>query len=262
MKVYCDDDDGPRLIGRADVPANAWPVYRVPLFGAASIVVEAFAIGTVTHLPEGGGAPAVERALLAAPGRLVDLLRVGAVGVLGVRVRPKSRLARGAGADLTRKPLDEPSGCNSLRKVSGRRALLMRSKRVDASATRTAGDGHRLPLLPKPERMCMVTKPASALHTMSDMASLSACAGDRPRHRSRPVPRAMCASDAARRKTATAATTRKPQRSRGPQPSSMVVQLEKVYSSYRSRCYGRVTEPLVAPSPAPQRPPPLLPTCS
>ena len=74
MKVFLDDDDGRRLVGRADVPEDAGPVYRVPRSGAASIIVEAFAIGTVTHLPEGGGAPVMERAVLAAPGQLVELL--------------------------------------------------------------------------------------------------------------------------------------------------------------------------------------------
>lgn len=36
--------------------------------------METFAVGTVTHLPEGGGAPVVERAVLAAPGQLAELL--------------------------------------------------------------------------------------------------------------------------------------------------------------------------------------------
>jgi hypothetical protein len=36
--------------------------------------VEPFIVGAVTRLPEGGGAPVVERAVLAAPGQLVELL--------------------------------------------------------------------------------------------------------------------------------------------------------------------------------------------
>lgn len=74
MKVYLDDGGDKRLIGRADVPDGHGPVYEVPLFGAASVIAERFALGTVTHLPAGGGAPVVERAVLAAPGQLVDLL--------------------------------------------------------------------------------------------------------------------------------------------------------------------------------------------
>ena len=74
MKVYLDVDGDKRLIGRADVPETAGPVFRAPMFGAASIIVEPFAIGAVTHLPAGGGAPVVERAVLAAPGQLVELL--------------------------------------------------------------------------------------------------------------------------------------------------------------------------------------------
>ena len=56
------------------MPENRGPVHGVPLFGAASTIAERFAIGTVTRLPEGGGAPVVERAVLAAPGQMVDLL--------------------------------------------------------------------------------------------------------------------------------------------------------------------------------------------
>ncbi len=74
MKVYLDENGDKRLVGRADVPDNAGPVFRAPMFGAASIIVEPFVIGAVTHSPEGGGAPMVERAVLAAPGQLVELL--------------------------------------------------------------------------------------------------------------------------------------------------------------------------------------------
>ena len=76
MRFYLDDDDGRRLVGRADVPEDAGPVFEVPMFGAASLIAERFAIGTVTHLPEGGGVPVVERAVLAAPGQLAELLPV------------------------------------------------------------------------------------------------------------------------------------------------------------------------------------------
>ena len=74
MKVYLDESGSKRLIGRADVPDDGGPVYEVPLFGAASTIAESFTIGTITHLPDGGDAPVVERAVLAAPGQLVELL--------------------------------------------------------------------------------------------------------------------------------------------------------------------------------------------
>ena len=84
MKVYLDVDGERRLLGRADVPENAGPVSRVPTFGAASIIEEPFVVGAVTHLPR-GGAPVVERAVLAAPGRLVELLPRGKVTLQGRR---------------------------------------------------------------------------------------------------------------------------------------------------------------------------------
>jgi hypothetical protein len=73
-KVFQDYDNGRRLVGRAEVPQDAEPVYEVPMFGAVSVIVERFVTGTVTRLPEPGGAPVVERAVLAAPGQLVELL--------------------------------------------------------------------------------------------------------------------------------------------------------------------------------------------
>ena len=74
MKVYRDEDGDKRLIGRADVPEDCGPVYKVPVFGSVSVIHERFIVGAVTRLPEGGGAPVVERAVLAAPGQLVELL--------------------------------------------------------------------------------------------------------------------------------------------------------------------------------------------
>ena len=68
------DGGDKRLIGRADVPEHCGPVYEVPMSGAASVVAERFAIGAVTRLPEGGGAPVVERAVLMAPGQTAALL--------------------------------------------------------------------------------------------------------------------------------------------------------------------------------------------
>ena len=71
MRVYFDEGGKRRLIGRADVPDYCGPVYEVPLFGAASVIAEGFAVGTVTHLPDCGGPPVVERAVLA---EFVELL--------------------------------------------------------------------------------------------------------------------------------------------------------------------------------------------
>ena len=74
MKVYLDDAGEKRLLGRAEVPEDVGAVYELPLFGAASTIVEHFAIGTVTHLPEGGGAPVVERAVVLTPDQRPELL--------------------------------------------------------------------------------------------------------------------------------------------------------------------------------------------
>lgn len=74
MKVYLDDVGDKRLIGRADVPDGHGPVFEVPLFGPTSIIVEKFALGTVTHMPAGGGAPVVERAVLLALDQRPELL--------------------------------------------------------------------------------------------------------------------------------------------------------------------------------------------
>jgi hypothetical protein len=74
MNVYTDDDGGRRLIGRVDVPDDCGLVYEVPVVMEALATVEEFAVGTVTRPPEGGGAPVVERVVLAVPGQWVELL--------------------------------------------------------------------------------------------------------------------------------------------------------------------------------------------
>ena len=74
MKVYLDEGGHKRLVGRADVPEDCGPVYEVPMFGAASVMTEQFSVAAVTHLPTGGGAPVVERAVLLAPGQIPKLL--------------------------------------------------------------------------------------------------------------------------------------------------------------------------------------------
>jgi hypothetical protein len=74
MKVYLDDAGERHLVGRADVPADAGPLYELPLFGPKSIIVESFTIGVVTHYSPGAANPVVERAVLLAPGQYADLL--------------------------------------------------------------------------------------------------------------------------------------------------------------------------------------------
>ncbi len=74
MRVYLDDNGEKRLVGRADVPVGHGPVLEIPVPGAMAVVAERFTIGTVTHVPAGGGAPIVERAVLMAPGQIAKLL--------------------------------------------------------------------------------------------------------------------------------------------------------------------------------------------
>ena len=74
MKVHLDENGGTRLVGRADVPEDCGPVYEVPAVREALAITEEFAVGAVTHLPEGGGAAVVERAVLVVPGQPVELL--------------------------------------------------------------------------------------------------------------------------------------------------------------------------------------------
>jgi hypothetical protein len=73
MRVYLDDAGEKTLLGEADILPESLPVLEVPLFAGASIVRERFTIGTLTHLPEGGGLPIVERAVLLAPGQVPEL---------------------------------------------------------------------------------------------------------------------------------------------------------------------------------------------
>jgi hypothetical protein len=74
MKVYLDDAGEKTLLGEADISFESGPIFEVPLFAGTSIRRERFIIGTVTHLPEGGGLPVVERAVLLAPGQLPEVL--------------------------------------------------------------------------------------------------------------------------------------------------------------------------------------------
>ena len=73
MKVYTDDDGGRRLIGHADVPDDCGPLYEVPAVKEALATTEEFAIGAMVLRAE-GGAPVVERVVLAVPGQQVELL--------------------------------------------------------------------------------------------------------------------------------------------------------------------------------------------
>ena len=74
MRVYLDADGEKHLVGRTDLPETHGPFYEARLFGPGSIIRETFTIGTVTHLPGGGGAPVVERAVIVSRGQLVELL--------------------------------------------------------------------------------------------------------------------------------------------------------------------------------------------
>ncbi len=73
MKVYLVDEGEKRLVGRAEVPEDVGAVFEVPLFGAASTIVDHFTIGTVTHLPA-GGAPVVERVVLMGQNQWPEML--------------------------------------------------------------------------------------------------------------------------------------------------------------------------------------------
>ena len=74
MKVYLFDDRKRRLVGSADLPDGEQALYEVPVSGPASTVVEHFIIGVVAHLPESGGSPVVERAVLLEPGQPAELV--------------------------------------------------------------------------------------------------------------------------------------------------------------------------------------------
>jgi hypothetical protein len=74
LKVYRGAGGDKQLIGRANIPEDVGPLYEVRLFGAASTIVDKFTIGTVTHLPKGGGSLVVERAVLVADGQFPEVL--------------------------------------------------------------------------------------------------------------------------------------------------------------------------------------------
>ena len=74
VKVYLFDGGHRRLVGRADVPDDHRAVFHVPMSGAVSSATERFIVGVVTHSPDGGGDPVVERAVLAAPGQWLGAL--------------------------------------------------------------------------------------------------------------------------------------------------------------------------------------------
>jgi hypothetical protein len=74
MNVYVEYNGSMSLVGRADVLDDGRPVFEVQLFSAAAAITDAFVIGSVTHLPSGGGEPVVERGILLAPGQYPDVL--------------------------------------------------------------------------------------------------------------------------------------------------------------------------------------------
>lgn len=73
-RVYLDEGGNKQLLGRAAIPADTDPVYEVVLFGATPTIVDRFTVGTVTHLPPGGGDMIVERAVLLTPGQRPEIL--------------------------------------------------------------------------------------------------------------------------------------------------------------------------------------------
>lgn len=74
MKVYQTTDEGPRLIGRADVDDGGLPYLEVSLFGASSTIMDRFAFSAVTYLPLGGDAPVSGRVLLLSPLQRPEIL--------------------------------------------------------------------------------------------------------------------------------------------------------------------------------------------
>ena len=74
MRVYLDDGNGRRLVGTADISADHGPVYEARLFGSASMLMDQFTIGTITHLLAGDGVPVVERVVLLSPHQVPSLL--------------------------------------------------------------------------------------------------------------------------------------------------------------------------------------------
>lgn len=74
MKVFRGENGAWRLIGRAEVPDQGLPVFRVPLFGAGSRIAEAFIIGMVTQRLPGRDAPVAERAILLSAGQHPEVL--------------------------------------------------------------------------------------------------------------------------------------------------------------------------------------------
>ena len=73
MRVYLDENGDKRLVGRADVPDDCGPIFEVPVFGSASIVLERFMVGAVTRMPFGNEL-IVERAVILWPGQLAEAL--------------------------------------------------------------------------------------------------------------------------------------------------------------------------------------------
>ena len=74
MKVYWDEEGERRLIGRADIPDDVGPVYKVHLFGASSTITEHFIVGAVTNFGPEQGDIQVEKAILLGTGQRPELL--------------------------------------------------------------------------------------------------------------------------------------------------------------------------------------------
>jgi hypothetical protein len=73
MTLYEMLGNEPRLVGRCNIPADAGPVFEVPLFGAPWVIRERHIVGAVTHV-QAGEAALVERAVLLAFGQPAEIL--------------------------------------------------------------------------------------------------------------------------------------------------------------------------------------------
>lgn len=73
MKVFSIDTGRTLMIGRCDVPDDTVDAYDVPLFGAASVIMERFGIGEV-NLFRPDGTYTTERGVLLVPGQDPQLL--------------------------------------------------------------------------------------------------------------------------------------------------------------------------------------------
>ena len=73
MKVYTVEDGEFRLIGRAEIDENKGPIFKVPLFGASSTIIERYVIKVVMKLQFSSHLE-VDRGVVLRPGQRPELL--------------------------------------------------------------------------------------------------------------------------------------------------------------------------------------------